>query len=81
MIVSVTLLHPKDNDLSSVTDELEALNYELQQIAASISKIDLYNEIVNDYEITSIRRRLDTAIQRSYRAEQAGRGIKVYKAR
>ena len=73
-------LHPNEDNRSSVQEELDALNWQLQQIMISIGKIAEFNSLSNDYEIDSIRRSVSTARQRSYRAEQCARGLKVWKA-
>ena len=73
-------LHPSEDKRSSVQEELEALNLELQQIMIYIGKIEEYNDLVNSFEVDSIRRSINTAAQRSYRAEQCARGLKVWKA-
>ena len=73
-------LHPSERNRSSVSDELDSLEYELSTIMRSVSNIAFYNGIENDYEIDAIRRCVNTALQRSYRARQCARGLKVWKA-
>jgi hypothetical protein len=76
----VVMLHPPEESRSSVKEELDSMNWELQQIMISIGNIEAYNKICNSYEIDSIRNRVNTIRQRSYRAEQCSRGLKVWKA-
>ena len=73
-------LQPRDENRSSVKDELDAIGYELTRILDSVDQIERFNNLCNDYEVQSIRRRIDTIAQRAYRAEQCSRGIKVWKA-
>ena len=80
MVKNVVDLYVKDNNRSSVEEELNAMNFNLNQIMISLEKISRYNEIVNDYEIDLIRRNVKIARQRSYRAEQCSRGLTVFKA-
>ena len=73
-------LQPRDENRSSVKDELDAIGYELTRILDSVDQIERFNNLCNDYEVQSIRRRIDTIAQRAYRAEQCFRGIKVWNA-
>lgn len=73
-------LHPSERNRSSVHDELEQLKYQLSKIMVSVSNIERYNSVVNNYEIDAIRKSVEAAIQRSYRAEQCARGLRVWKA-
>ena len=76
----VTQINPNANrDLSSVKEELQALDWELIQIYVSINSLIEYNELANEYEAKSVLERLDTARMRALRAEQISRGLKVYK--
>ena len=76
----VVSLRNYEVNISSVGNELSAVNRELSQILISLKSLEDYNDIVNDYEFSSIRRRIDTVCARTYRAEQISRGLKVYKA-
>jgi len=73
-------LHPKDEQRSSVKDEINAMDYPLRRILEAVGKIQEYNNLCNDHEIDAIRQAVNKIAQRGYRAEQCSRGLKVYKA-
>ncbi|WP_432472072.1 hypothetical protein [Amphritea sp. HPY] len=76
----VTQLRPVERDRSTVSDELDALDWSLQQIAVRLSLIEGFSTPDGGYSVESARRHLNDAVQRSYRAKQVSRGLKVYKA-
>jgi hypothetical protein len=73
-------LKPIDNTRSSVVEELDSLDYQLSLISRELSNIEEFDECGRGHAIKSARRALDTALQRSYRAKQVSKGIKVNKA-
>ena len=76
----VTHLRPVESDRSTVSEELDALDWSLQQIAERLSLIEGFSTPDGGYAVESARRYLNDALQRSHRAKQVSRGLKVYKA-
>lgn len=70
-----------DPDRSTVEEELDALDWQLCEIARTLTEAESANHTVREYAIKAARRHLDTAIQRSHRAKQIAKGLKVPKAR
>jgi len=76
----ITSIKPIDHTLSSVTEELDAFDYQLSQISIELSNIEQFDNAGRGHAIKNARRALETALQRSYRAKQIARGISVNKA-
>jgi hypothetical protein len=68
-----------DPERSSVEEELKALDWQLAEIARLLGDIERFKGD-DGYSIKQARRHLDTALQRSHRAQQIARGIRVTKA-
>lgn len=66
-----------DPDRSTIEEELDALDWQLREIARTLTEAESPNQTVREYAIKAIRRHLDTAIQRSYRAKQIAKGLRV----
>lgn len=77
---NVVPLFPADRDRSTATDELNAINYQLQIISEAIWRIDEENKIQNNWEVDKIKRAVNTIAQRAHRADQCIKGLKVWKA-
>ena len=76
---NVVPLHPHDKERSTVEDELNALDFQLGEIAKQLSNIEEWDDSGRAHAIKTARRALDTAAQRSYRAKQIAQGLKVNK--
>lgn len=70
-----------DPDRSTIEDDLDALVWQLREIARTLTEAESPNQSVRQYALKAIREHLDTAIQRSYRAKQIDKGQRVPKAR
>lgn len=71
---------PEDPNLSTVGEELKALDWQLSELARTLTDVAGCDGSSRDYAIKRARRHLDTAIQRSFRAQQIAQGLKVPKA-
>lgn len=70
-----------DPDLSTIKDELSALDWQLSEIARILHEVaKCRDETGRVGLIASARRCLDRAVQRSYRATQLHEGLRVFKA-
>lgn len=68
-----------DPDASTVAEELKALDWQLSELARVLT--DIENSRGSDpHAVARARRFLDTAAQRSHRAQQIARGLRVPKA-
>lgn len=70
-----------DPDRSTIKEELDALDWQLSEIARHLSDMEKFNDAGKEYAIAQARRCLNTSIQRSYRAKQLADGLRVLKAR
>lgn len=68
-----------DPERSSVEEELKALDWQLGEIARLLGDIERFKGD-DGHSIKQARRHLDTALQRSHRAQQIARSIRVTKA-
>lgn len=75
---NVIQLRPNDTDSSTVELELEALDQQLRTINVELINLEQWDdEAGRDYALSLSRQALNTAVQRSYRAKQISRGIRV----
>ena len=75
---NVVQLRPNDPESSTVELELEALDRQLRTIEMELNNVTAWDdEAGRDYAIMMAYRALNIAIQRSYRAKQISRGIRV----
>lgn len=66
---------------STVVDELNALDWQLSEIGRSLNSIEMRKDATGrESEIRMARHRLNTAVQRSHRAQQIASGLRVPKS-
>ncbi|MFA0809366.1 hypothetical protein [Microbulbifer epialgicus] len=70
-------LRPVDPSLSSVEVELDALEKELEKISGELERIFGVSTYEEEHSIKYVRRALNNALVRSYRAKQISRGLRV----
>lgn len=68
-----------DPERSSVEEELKALDWQLAEIARLLGDIERFKGD-DGHSIKQARRHLNSALQRSHRAQQIAHGIRVTKA-
>jgi len=80
-MASVSFIHPHDPNRSTILEELDAMDWQFSQLARLLTEIegtpDAHGRACS---VREARRRLDTLLQRSYRANQIARGLRVPKA-
>lgn len=80
-MASVSFIHPQDPSRSTVLDELDAMGWQFSQLARLITEIERAQDASErGFAAREARRRLDTLVQRSHRANQIARGLRVPKA-
>ncbi|ELG7182301.1 TPA: hypothetical protein ACP3ZG_004803 [Pseudomonas aeruginosa] len=77
----VSFIHPYDPNRSTILEELDAMDWQFSQLARLLTEIEKTPDAYGrDISVREARRRLDTLLQRSYRANQIARGLRVPKA-
>lgn len=72
---------PTDPNRSSVIDEIDAMDWQFSEMARLLTDIERYPDpSARAGAVKEARRRLDTLVQRAYRAKQVARGLRVPKA-
>lgn len=69
-----------DPNCSSVTEELDAMEWQFSELARQLTEIDAStNATVRQYGVEGARRCLGTLVQRAYRAKLIAQGHRVTK--
>lgn len=80
-MASVSYIHPHDPNRSTIIEELDAMDWQFSQLARLLTEIEGTPDAHGrGCSVREARRRLDTLLQRSYRAKQVARGLRVPKA-
>lgn len=80
-MASVSYIHPHDPNRSTIHEELDAMDWQFSQLARLLTEIEGAPDAHGrGCSLREARRRLDTLLQRSYRANQIARGLRVPKA-
>lgn len=70
-----------DSNRSSVGDEIDAMDWSFSELSRLLTDLEKEpNASAREYIAKTARRRLDTLVQRAFRAGQIARGIRVPKA-
>lgn len=78
---NVHSLHQADENRSSVGEEIDAMDWQFSQLARLLTDLEKQPDASSrEYIAKEARRRLDTLVQRAYRAKQIARGLRVPKA-
>lgn len=78
---NVHSLKPHDVDRSSVTEEVQAMDWDFSNLSRLLGELESQpDESSRGFIVKEARRRLNNLVQRAYRAEQLSRGLRVTKA-
>lgn len=78
-LTRVRSIFPEDPARSTVEEELEALDLQISELATLLTELESAQRCEVDI-VGRARRRLNTMLQRSYRAQQIARGLRVPRA-
>ncbi|RRS16532.1 hypothetical protein IPC1147_33560 [Pseudomonas aeruginosa] len=78
-MTKVRSILPHDPARSTVAEELEALDLQICELAMLLTELESAQRCEMDI-VSRARRRLNTMLQRSYRAQQIVRGLRVPRA-
>lgn len=77
----VSSIKPADPDRSTVVDEVDAMDWDFSELAKLLTQLEEQPSLSSrQFIVKEARRRLDTLVQRAYRAKQIARGLRVTKA-
>lgn len=80
-MAKVRSIRPYDPNRSTILDELDAMDWQFSQLARLLTEIEgTPDAAARGCSLREARRRLDTLVQRTYRANQIARGLRVPKA-
>lgn len=78
---SIRSIYPQDPHRSTVSEELDAMDWQHRELARLLSEIERSpHPSFREDQINEARRRLNTLVQRVFRAKQIARGLRVPKA-
>lgn len=80
-MTNVHTIHTQDSNRSTVVEEIDAMDWQFSNLFRLIAEMEGQNsESSREYLAKEARRRLDTIVQRAYRAKQVARGLRVPRA-
>lgn len=80
-MTKVSRIHPHDPNRATISEELEALDWQVCELARLLTEVEQSrDETGKAYAVEQARRHLNALLQRSYRAQQIARGLKVPRA-
>lgn len=78
---NVHSIHQADKNRSSVCEEIDAMDWQFSELARLLTELEKQPDACGrGYMAKEARRRLDTLVQRAFRAKQIARGLRVPKA-